>query len=734
MKWNRSRFFQLNEIWGGLAAMLVALPQSIAFGILVFTGLGGGFVSEGAVAGAVGAAIIGVMAPLFGGTPRLISSPCAPAAAFLAGLLGEEWLKNYMGGDPALAIPIIGLVGLSAGVSQILFSFLGGGKVIKYIPYPVVSGYMSAVGIIIIIGQLPKLIGVVGSHSLLDSIITPDLWNGQAIAIGAVTIATMYLSPRITKKIPAPILGLTGGLAAFALLSVANPENFTLPGNPLVIGTLHGKLSADYFVQRFSSIRDLNAEAIKGSIVAGATLAVVLSIDTLKTGVIVDTLSRNRSNSSRELIGQGIANISSAMTGGIAGAGTLGATLVNFSSGGTSRISGIYSGLFALFAFLALTPFLAWLPVASLAGILIFVALRTIDWKTLSLSLYRSMMFDFIIILAVIVIAVMNSLTAAAGAGFILSALFFLRDQIRGSVIHRKSYGGEMFSRKNRLPEEIEILQKENRRTVIYELQGNLFFGNTDQILSAVYEEPPTIQFVIIGLRRVHTFDSTAVHLFEQIESLVADRKGRLILSHLPETLPGGEKAELFLKEFALVRTRSQFFTLKDMHDAIEWTEEYILDETLKQNERTAPPLELNEIEIFSELNETQIRKLKSLTEERHYEEGENIFSSGQFGDEIFFIRKGVVKIMLKMEDDRLRHLASFGRGDFFGDMSFVDRERRSADAIAGTETFIYTLSRSRFDKAVTDDPSLGNDFYFHLSRVLSFRFRTIHKELRSLE
>ena len=666
----RTYSFNIQELWGGLAAMLVALPQSIAFGILVFSALGNDRVPEGAVAGAVGAAVLGIMAPLFGGTPRLISSPCAPAAAFLAGLLAENWLKIHIGTNPSLAIPVIGLVVLFAGISQIFFALIGGGKIIKYIPYPVVSGYMSAVGLIIITGQLPSLLGVPPHTKFLNAILDLSLWDHQSIIIGSASIGIMFLFPRITKKIPSPIAGLVGGVASYFLLSLFHPENLILADNRLVVGTLQGKLSPEYFLQRISSIDEINFDIIRGSAVAGVTLAVVLSIDTLKTGVIVDTLSNGRSNSTRELIGQGLGNIATSLAGGIAGAGTLGATLVNISSGGKTSRSSILAGIFSLFAFIALTPLLAWLPVSAMAGILILVAFRTIDWQVIKLSLHRSTVLDFLIILTVIITALMNSLTAAAGAGFILSAVFFLRDQIRGSVIHRKSYGGDTLSRKSRLPEEMNILRENNRRTAIYQLQGNLFFGNTDQVLSSLIDEPKTVQFVIISLGRIQSFDSTAVHLFEQIESRISERQGRLFLTDLPEILPGGIKPDLYMKEIRLARTAGKFKIFDELFDALEWTEDYILNESKKKTDEASPPAELNAIEIFSKLLPEQLNKLNSIVEEKYFRKGETIFASNQPGDEIYFSHRSRL---------RGRFYGRLGRGrrgllpDQTGGFEFVD-------------------------------------------------------------
>lgn len=718
--------FRAGDIWGGLAAMLVALPQSIAFGITVFSAIDPALLSQGAMAGIIGAIATGTIAPAFGGTPRLISSPCAPAAAFLAGLTTEAWMK---GQAPQALIALIVLVVFCAGMFQILFSVLGGGKVIKYIPYPVVAGYMSSVGIIIVLGQLPRLFGAAEPSALLHI----SAGHFHAVLIASASIAAMLIGPRITNTIPAPIFGVFAGLAAYGGLAIFDPAYRILDGNSLVIGHLHGEFPLDAALSRFQSYASLSVLSLRESILAGATLAVILSIDTLKSCVIVDTVTKSRSDSNRELLGQGLGNVAAAATGGIAGAGTLGATLVNISSGGTTRFSGALTGLFSLAALLFLAPVLAWVPIAALSGILILVGVRMIDWKIAALAVRKTTILDFLVILTVIVVALKFSLMAAAGAGVALSALFFLREQMRGSLIHKKNYGSELSSRRSRLPAEQKVIRESGKRTVLYELQGSLFFGNTDRLFTMISEELAESQFIILDMRRVQSMDSTAVHMLGQISAMLGDRKGRLFLTDIPELLTQGQTVDSFLKESGL-GSSSSITAFEDFHYALEWVEDFLLKEKHLYHSHTEKPLSLNEIETFQSLSPLQIQEIEPCLEQKSYGPGDVIFRSGDTTDSVFFIRQGIVKIMLPITSNRAHHLASFGRGDFFGDMAFVDHEQRSADAVAETDCELYSLSRSRFDELLSQDPAIGKQFYENLVRVLAHRFRAVHTELRALE
>jgi SulP family sulfate permease len=725
------------DLWGGLASMLVALPQSIAFGIIVFSPLGLEYVSLGALAGTIGAITMGIISPLMGGTPGLISSPCAPSAAFLAGLLGESWLRGMAKSNPEAVILVIGMTVFFAGIFQVFFSLLGGGKIIKYIPYPVVTGYLSSVGIIIFIGQFPRLTGLDPDLTLWQTLSSMERWSVPALVTGLVTIAVMYTGPKLSKKIPAPVIGLAGGIVVYFLLSVHYPFLLSFEDNSFVVGKLQGDFSPSRFIKRFDSVSQLDFALIKESIIAGATLAIVLSIDTLKTCVIADSINRSRSNSNKELFGQGLGNLVTGVMGGIAGAGTLGATLVNLSSGAVSRFSGAFAGLFSLFAFAALSQLIAWIPVSALAGILILIAVRTIDWNILTMFGRKAAIFDFLVICGVIITALKFSLMAAAGTGFVLSTIFFLREQIMGSVIRRKNYGDKIFSKRSRLSQERKILSEEGHSTIIYELQGNLFFGNTDRFFTNILEDMESGRFIILNLRMVQTIDSTAVHLFDQVNDLLSEKKGRLILAGVPMSIKGSKDLENFLHEVGLPIHSSSILLFEDLYEALEWVEDYILSEKEMYHSHMESPVDIDQIEIFRNLSPGRIKKIKRCLEKRSFAENQKIFSSGDSGDELYFIRKGVVKIFLRMDPrfpQKVHHLATFGRGDFFGDMAFVDREPRSADAIAATETDLYVLSRKKFESVVHNDPSVGKEFYENLVKVLAMRFRSTHLELRSLE
>ena len=719
------------DLWGGLAAMLVALPSAIAFGVTIFLPLGATYAAQGAIAGILGVTALGLVAGAFGGTNRLITAPCAPAAAVLSAL-AIQWSQNGITAESAVLL--LSLMGLICGLIQVGFGAVGLGRLIKYVPYPVVSGYLSGVGLIIIISQVPKFLGLPKQVAFWEGLASPSLWQWQGVAVGAVTVAVMVTAPMLTKAVPAAILGLASGVIAYFGLALADPALLTLPGNALVVGPLGGSgvSFGDAIAGRWKAIGDLDVAELGRLLVPAATLAVLLSIDTLKTCVVLDALTRSRHNSNRELVGQGLGNLASAFIGGVPGAGQMGATLVNMSSGAQTRLSGLIEGVLALIAFLILGTFIAWVPIPALAGILIVIGFRMFDRASLHLLKSRATILDFAVIVTVVVVALTVSLIAASGAGIALAIVLFIREQIRGSIVRSKAYGNQMFSKRVRLPDEMAILEKRGDHTAIFELQGSLFFGTTDQLYTTVEPELKTRTYIILDLRRVQSVDLTAVHMLEQIEGMLAERGAFLLFSHLPENVPSGQDMRQYFDQVGLVKSESHIQTFSELDEALEWVEERLIEEEHLER-MLEQPLELREIDVFLGRKESTLAALESCMDKRSYKAGEKIFAQGDAGDEMFLIRRGAVRIVLSLSEKQGHHLATFGRGDFFGEMAFLDPAPRSADALAFTDTDLFVLSRTRFDTLAEEHKKLAMGLVLSVARVLSIRLRYANAELRAL-
>jgi len=724
--------FPTTDLWGGLASMLVALPSSIAFGVLVFSTIDPGLAGEGALFGMIGAAALGLVEPFSGRTPALITAPCAPSAAILSGLAAT---LVAAGTEPDRIVALMALTALIAASMQIVYGIVKGGRFIKYIPYPVVSGYMSGVGLIIALGQLPKLLGLPGGTGLLHGIITPGLWQWPGIIVGIVTIIAMVYAPRITKVVPAAIIGLLSGMAVYFMLGVIKPELLTVEGNPLIIGTF--KASGSFIQSVIGQLRGLlHIQSSDLAIVwqTGLALSVLLSIDTLKTCVVLDALTRARHNSNRELLGQGIANLAAFAAGGMAGAGTMGPTLVNHTSGGVTRWSGVAEGVFVVLAILILSPLIAWVPIGGLAGIMLVVAYRMFDWSAFKLLKFKETRLDFAVIALVVVVAETVGLIEASASGIALAILLFIRDQIRVSVMRKKAAISEVSSKTTRLEEERALLYEHGQQAAVVELQGNLFFGTTDQLYTELEADLKKLRWLMLDLRRVQSMDYTAANLCRQMHRRLLDNQGGLLFCGMPSNLTQRQDINRYLEQVGLVGNEGRILVFETRDEGLEWMENRILDMYGWKSGSDYHALNLNEIELLEGLDEKTIAKLTDCVHEIDVEAGHRVFQRGDEGDDIYLIRKGTVRVLLPLSSGKKHHIATFHRGNFFGELAFMDRGVRSADAEAKTDCKLYKLSRKEFDDYVEANAVLGVRVFTRLARAISLRLRQTDLELRSLE
>jgi SulP family sulfate permease len=726
------KLYQAGDFWGGFAAMLVALPASIAFGVTIYAAIGPTHAALGALAGIVGASVIGLVASTFGGTDRLISAPCAPAAAVLSAFAIGMVHDGVPAGNIVLMLLMLGIL---AGGFQVLFGFVGIGQLIKYIPYPVVSGYLTGVGLIIIGSQLSKLVGAPSGTPWHQSLISPWMWDWQALVVGGATIAGILLGPGITKRLPGMIIGVLAGVLTYFGLAMQDASLLELTNNPLIIGPL-GVSGEGYFAsitERWHEIGDLRLSQVGALFGSALTLAVLLSIDTLKTCVVLDQMTRSRHNPNRELVAQGAANIASCSVGGIPGAGTMGATLINLSSGATTRASGLVEGVLALLSALLLSNFIAWIPVSALAAGLIVVGFRMIDREPLRFIQSSATVFDFGVVVAVVVVALSVGLIAASGVGVALAIVLFLREQIGGTVVRHKFYVNQMSSNWHRPESETRILEQKGDQAVIFELQGSLFFGTTQQLYGLIEAEIKTRKFIILDMKRVMSVDVTAAHLLNQLRDSLAETGAMLLLSNVRENLPNGRNLRAFLDQTGVTEKHDTVRLFPELDSAIEWVEDRILGEVERAVPEPETAMLLSEMELFKGRKDETLVDLEARLTSRICAAGETVYSRGEPGDALYMIRRGSVKIFAPIGAGRTRHIATFGRGDFFGGLAFLDGRPRGNDAIAAVETEFFVLSLEQFNAISDEHKRLAFTLLSAISRTLALRLRHADTEIAML-
>ena len=519
------------DIFGGITAGIVALPLALAFGIQAFGGIDDPSASSmGALAGLVGATFLGFFASLFGGTHSQISGPTGPMTVITASLLSGVWAAQH---SMSAVLISMSLAGLFCGLFQILFGFLKIGKYVRYIPYPVLSGFMSGIGVIIIIQQLYPLIGCKSPVLVVDMIMQlPERVAGGvsfvALLLGLGTIAIIYIFPLITKKIPSTLV---------ALLVMTIISLFLNMDEKLLIGQIPAGFPMPVFAKEGLSLQGLDwGMVLKASVIPGLTLAGLGSIDTLLTSVVADNITKTRHNSNRELIGQGIGNMISGLFCGISGAGATMRTVVNVKSGGRTQISGMVHSLLLLAVLLGLGSLVRYVPLAVLAGILITVGWGIIDFKGFK-DLLRIPRADAVVLIIVFLLTVFVDLLTAVGIGMVIACVLFMK---RASDLVEGGYSSaEMtnFDKESPWQDEGGMPDKVKHKIYIQRLNGPIFFGTITKFQEVMNDVPEDAKIVIIRMRLVSFMDQSGLYAMETAIKELQDR-GVLVLMTIIQPQP----------------------------------------------------------------------------------------------------------------------------------------------------------------------------------------------------
>ena len=552
------------DLFGGITAGIVALPLALAFG--VSSGLGPD-------AGLYGAIFISFFAALFGGTPTQISGPTAPMTAVSMVIIAGIVAANE--GDVDKALPSILLVFLLAGLIQIALGFAGIGKYIRYIPYPVVSGFMTAIGVIILITQLGPALGynvkndtefvsTFKPHAqelILENILQEEAEEGllvledfketvtraekitqadilresETLAANEASgvIGSVRTFPRMLKFINWLELILTLGtiFIIYGFKKITTKVPSTLVALVTMSGIAYGfnlsyipikEIPSGFPVPNLKMFSSFSIEAISPYIFTAIALALLGAIDSLLTSVVADNMTKTKHKPNKELIGQGIGNSIASIFGGIPGAGATIRTVVNINAGGRTKLSGMVAGVMLLIIMLGFSSVASKIPAAVLAGILVTVGIGVMDYKGLKAipSLPRDIKVlgiklssEVLIMMVVLVLSSLWDLVYAVGIGLIIASLMFMKKigDLTAQQSNVKSLKEEPWA------DEIGMTKKLRETVFIKHIKGPLFFGSTSDFQQLVKQIPNTATTIIIRMDKMQYIDQSGLYALEDI-------------------------------------------------------------------------------------------------------------------------------------------------------------------------------------------------------------------------
>ena len=481
------------DLFGGITAGIVALPLALAFGVQ--SGMG-------AIAGLYGAMILGMFAAVFGGTATQVSGPTGPMTVITAMVVASAIEAS---GSLQAGMGIIIASFLLAGGFQIVFGIVKIGKYIKYIPYPVLSGFMTGIGVIIILYQVYPFMGHSSAKSTVDIFLNIgkplSALDWSAFGLGGITVAIIYLFPKITKAVPSALVALVvATLAAF----------FMKLDVPLI-----GDIPSGIPELKIGEILTIDPGMIWTIIKFAMMLAALGAIDSLLTSVIADNITKTKHNSNRELIGQGIGNMVAALIGGLPGAGATMRTVVNVNAGGKTRLSGLIHGLLLAAILLGLCKYTSYIPLSVLAGILITVGIGIIDYKGLS-HLGRVPRTDAVIMIIVLLITVFGNLLNAVGMGVVLACVLFMKQSSDLAEIGTSLKALAGFKDEQPWDDEDSVYKEFKGKIYIKHLYGPLFFGFASRFQELIKELDDDVRVLIIRMDKVPHIDQSGVYAMEE--------------------------------------------------------------------------------------------------------------------------------------------------------------------------------------------------------------------------
>ena len=550
------------DVFGGLTAGIVTLPLALAFGLQ--SGLG-------AVSGLYCAIILGAIAITFGGTRTLISTPTGPMTVVAALTISQA---IAFAGDLEKAMGTIIGIFLLAGLVQMAFGLLKFGGNVKYIPYPVLSGFMTGIGIILILFEIYPLAGLDSPSTIYNVIVGLPSAIGEmniaALGLGGLTLAILFLAPKITTVVPPTLIALLVGT------SVAIASGISVP--------LIGEISQGLPTFHLTTVSQMDFSESWFVISAAFTLGALGCIDTLLTSVILDKLTETKHDSDRELLGQGAGNMASALFGGLPGAGTTMSSIVNVKSGGRTRVAGVISSLFLIAVLMGLGSYVQYVPIPVLAAILVTVGLDIIDYKGLRevLTVDRA---EGVILILVLVVTVFVDLITAVGMGMTFSVFLFMKKM--GSIGEEKIALFPLKLLKIRKPcdlqEEFILPQETLDQVYIKTFSGPVFFGFSQFLIDSL-KQLPSVKILIFEMNRVPYLDQSAAHALEQGFEYMQKRGIRVLLANT------NSQPLSMLRAVDLVpRVIPENHIFEDIFDCVRWLEEEFVFEGTDQTHQISP-------------------------------------------------------------------------------------------------------------------------------------------------
>ncbi len=719
------------NVVSGLITAVVTLPLAMGLGALAVAPFGPAFTSLGVVAGLYSAAFLGLIAFFAGARGIAIYAPRS-LVSFVIGsvsgalLVGAAWLPAD---EPAVVMSALFLLMAMAGAFQLAFALARLPRLMKFMPTPVMAGFQNAAAITIALSQWHVLVGLDKRPALEGIAASVPQMKPLQLLVGVATLVLAFHAQKIVKRVPQLLTALVVGSLLYYFLVALGLSSYlgaTLGYIPVRIPD-GAELAGIVALTQLPGFR----EALPSIVVAAASIAVVASLDVLISAKVVENVSGQRGNATRELTGMGIANSLTPLLGGIAGSISLASTTANHRSGATNAISLLTHGVLFLLMVTLLAPLLGFIPKVVIAALVLFAGTQLFDRWTFQLVErtvgakrvnWRNIAIDLAVIVLVASVALMGQIIAAVGAGIAIAILVFTARMSRG-MIRSVRYGEDLRSRRTRKASDLTALAASGRGIVVIELEGPLFFASAEQLhnrIDAAIAEKA--RYVILDVSRVNEIDSTGGQILIQTAKRMKAAGAQLLFCGQDEKIAG------LLRDHGVAESipKERFFP--DADRALEWSENHLLA-PMAAGDAVEVEHGFDRLDIVQGLAADELALVLPLLERREFAAGSTVFRQGDEGDALYVILKGSASVRMNLPAGE-RRLVTFSPGTVFGEMALLDRERRSATVTADEPLTCYVFRLPSWEMFSRTHPAIAMKLLANLARAMSLRIRQANRTL----
>ena len=740
---------------GAITGTLVSVPQTMAYGLLVGGVLGGAWAGIGVLAALYSAVLVGLTSAILGGSPVTVGGPRATTALVFAALVAQLGQNPALDGLPdpeAIAVALGCAAVMLSGLIQVALGGLRLGRLARYIPHPVIAGFLNGSALLVLASQVWVATGIPQAGAAPAILGHLDQLQPGTLLLTFATTAVILLTPKLTRRIPPPLVGLVLGTAAYHILAALDggaalggtlaplPDHFALH---LIVADAFGALAGPH-----------GKGLVLQLLPAAVSIATLATLDALLSITATDALTLRRSDSDRELAAQGLGNFLAGAFGLLPSSGSLARTSAALRAGGTTALSPILVAVFTLTITLVLAPQIGLLPQAVMAGLLIAVGIDLFDAWTPRLlrrlfdgmKAARAVAGDLLAVAVVVTTSLMVNLAAAVGVGVVMSLLSFVMQMAHTPV--RRSYRASALTARLQDDESRRrFMETHGHRIAVIEMEGALFFGSVvalENMVDTLIADG--IHHIILDLKRVKDVDFTGATALLRLNAKLERHHGLLVVSYVErerrrkEDSAATDRRQSFaerriwlkLELLGIVDSLGEERLAPDTDTAIRRCETHL---SAMDGTTAAPAAAMGDAHILRGFDAAGRRRLLRYATRHDYAPGEHVFHQGDPPDSVYFIARGRVEVVIDLDKtERKLRVQSMSSGAVFGEMAMIAPAPRSANVVAVEPTCCYRLSTAAFDRLRAEQSPLAFALIANVAHIFANRLRTTNTLLAELE